>query len=136
MATTSSTKGHIRSRLASFRLSVRQFLTGLPRVCQVTLLVGFLWLPGWLASPALALSINSAVFSGQIPAPIISSAPEADHLNALITCLPTELSQPSLKRALSEMRNDQFERALNLKASPKLSKAEVALATCLNSQGS
>jgi len=62
---------------------------------------------------------------------VSSTSVEGDRLSALITCLPKQLSQPDLKRALGEMGNDQLERAFNAKTNPKLSQAEADLATCL-----
>jgi hypothetical protein len=60
---------------------------------------------------------------------------EDDRLKALVGCLPKQLSEPSLKRALSEMGNDQIERAFNLKVNPKLSEAETKLQNCLSRKG-
>ncbi|NJN60069.1 MAG: hypothetical protein HC879_22620 [Leptolyngbyaceae cyanobacterium SL_5_9] len=56
-------------------------------------------------------------------------------MSALITCLPKQLSQPDLKRTLSEMGNDQIERILSLKSNPKLSQAETELKDCLSLKG-
>lgn len=67
--------------------------------------------------------------------PVNSGSSEGERLTALIACLPKQLSQPSFKRALSEMGDDQLERAFNLKASPKLSQAEIELKGCLNRKG-
>ncbi|MDX2230343.1 MAG: hypothetical protein NW220_11945 [Leptolyngbyaceae cyanobacterium bins.349] len=63
------------------------------------------------------------------------TANESDRIAALIACLPKQLSQPSFKQAWSEMKNDQLERAFNLKANPKLSEAETELARCMSNKG-
>jgi hypothetical protein len=98
--------------------------------------VGLFWLPGLFFNPALALPLKSATVSEAMTPQVVNDAPEDDRTSALVACLPTVLSQPSLKRALSEMGNDQLERVLNLKAAPKLSEAEVALENCLSHQAS
>ncbi|UBF29777.1 hypothetical protein K9N68_36740 (plasmid) [Kovacikia minuta CCNUW1] len=101
----------------------------LGRTLFAGLFVSLIWL-SVSSQPALAMPI-AAVMPEGIALQIVNSA-EGDRTMALITCLPKQLSQPSLKRALNEMGNDQLERAFNLKASPKLSQAEIDLANCLN----
>ncbi|MGL4621990.1 MAG: hypothetical protein ACRCZS_23525 [Chroococcidiopsis sp.] len=105
-----------------------QFLNLLRRTLFVGLLAGLIWLPG--------LSFNSAL---AMPNPLASTiaAPVqgGERIGALISCLPKQLSQPSLKRAWDEMGNDQLERVFNLKANPKLSQAEIELGNCLNHKG-
>jgi hypothetical protein len=88
-------------------------------------------LSGLSIQPALAKPIAAAM-PGAIASQVVNSAGDGNPMNALITCLPKQLSQPNLKRALSEMGNDQLERAFNLKANPKQSQAEINLANCLN----
>lgn len=60
---------------------------------------------------------------------------KGDRLGALISCLPSELGQPNLARAWDEMGNDQLQRMFHLKAAPKLSPAEVAVAKCMSQKG-
>lgn len=104
-----------------------QFLNLLRRTLLTGLLAGLIWLPG--------LPFNSALAMPNPLASIAAPAQGGERLNALISCLPKQLSQPSLKRAWDEMGNDQLERAFNLKANPKLSQAEVELGNCLNHKG-
>ncbi len=109
------------------RLLRRTLLTGL--------LIGFIWLPGLSSGQAFAAA-NVTVMPAEMASKIVNSAAtEGDRMSALVACLPKQLSQPSLKRAWSEMGNDQLERLLNLKASPKLSQAEIELKSCMNRKG-
>ena len=110
--------------------SLNQLLHWLRRTLITGLLASLIWLPGMLLNPALA----APNVAEKMAMRVAESPAESDRLSALITCLPKELSQPNLKRALSEMGNDQIERALNLKANPKLSQAETDFASCLSRQ--
>ena len=113
-------------------LSFNRILILLRRTLLTSLLIGVIWLPGLPCNSAFAVpEAVAAVPKDMISEPVDSTPTAGDRMNALIRCLPKELSQPSLKRALSEMGNDQFERAFNLKANPKLSQAEIDLETCL-----
>lgn len=103
-----------------------QFLNLLRRTLLTGLLIGLIWLPG--------LSLNSVLATPNALAATATPVKD-EHLIALISCLPKQLSQPSLERAWSEMGNDQLERAFNLKTNPKLSQAEIELKNCLNRQG-
>jgi len=118
----------------------RPFFNQLPSLLRQTLLTSFLvrliWLPGLPISPTLAAPDAAVMPVGTASQLVNPGTAESDRMKALITCLPKELSQPSLKRALSEMGNDQVERTLNLKADPKLSQAESDLAACLNREAS
>ncbi|MGA7935890.1 MAG: hypothetical protein WCA35_20225 [Kovacikia sp.] len=117
--------------------SFNRTLSLVRRTLLTGLLIGLIWLPGLSLKPALAMPISGVAISGEVASQNLASAsPEADRMTALIACLPKQLSQPNFKRALSEMGNDQLERAFNLKANPKLSQAEVELANCLNRQAS
>lgn len=104
-----------------FSSASNQVLCLLRRTIVASLLMGLIW-SGFAVNSANA-SVNSVV---------IASRTESDRLSAFITCLPKQLSQPNFKRALAEMGYDQLERALDLKANPKLSEAETELASCLN----
>ena len=72
------------------------------------------------------LAMHNVFYSTETP------ATESEHLIAVVSCLPKELSQPSLKRAWDEMGNDQLQRVFHLNDSPKLSQAEIELASCMN----
>lgn len=102
------------------------FVNLLRRTSVVVLFVSLIWLTGLPMSSALASSTASAV----VAVPV-----QSERLNALISCLPRQLSQPDLKRTWSEMGNDQLERILNLKPDFKRSQAETELASCLSRQG-
>jgi hypothetical protein len=112
--------------------SFNRFLSLLRRTLLANLLMSLIWLLGLSISPALAVPVVTAAMPEEIDSQVISSPAESDRMIALIACLPKQLSQPSLKRALSEMGNDQLERVLNLKPNHKLSQAEADLASCLN----
>ncbi len=131
MTTYSGVKSHSPSGFIGFRPSFDRLLGLLRRTFLVGLLIGLTWTSGLFTHPALAVPIANAMPEG-IASQVVNSAVEADRISALITCLPKQLSQPSLKRALNEMGNDQLERAFNLKANPKLSQAEIDLANCFN----
>jgi len=117
----------VPSRLRNRVLSI------LKQTLVTSLLIGFIWLPGLPLHSALAMPNVTTAIPGEIASQqVASTSIDDDRLSALITCLPKQLSQPNLKRAFSEMGNDQLERAFNLKANPKLSQAEIDLANCLN----
>ncbi len=59
----------------------------------------------------------------------------AVRLAAVIDCLPKQLSEPDLGRALKEMGNDYLERAFQLTDDPDVSKAEAEFAQCLKNKG-
>jgi hypothetical protein len=122
--------------LSSFVVPSRFYirvLRVLKQTLLTSLLIGFVWLPGLPLHSALAMSNGTVAMPTVLTSQLaVSSSAESDRMSALITCLPKQLSQPNLKRALSEMGNDQLERAFNLKANPKLSQAEIDLANCLN----
>jgi len=103
-----------------------EFLNLLRRTLLIGLVAGLTWLPG--------LTFNSALAMPNALGAIATPAKD-QHLSALISCLPKQLSQPSFKRAWDEMGNDQLERVFNLKTNPKLSQAEIELKNCLNRQG-
>jgi len=97
--------------------------------CQ-TFLAGFLATLVWLG-----VFHDLAIAADIVPHDVRNPVVEGERLAAIVDCLPKELSQPSLGRALSEMGNDQLERAFNLKQNPQLSQAEVAFENCLASKG-
>lgn len=125
--------------LSSFVIPIlfrNRILNLLQRTLLTGLLISLIWLPGLPLNPALAMSSVVTAVPREIASQLVdSTSVESSRMSALITCLPKQLSQPNLKRALSELGNDQLERAFNLKADPKLSQAEIDLANCLNRQG-
>lgn len=132
MTTLSSLNDHSSAPLVGSSAFFKQLTDRLARTLLAALLVSLFWLPGLFFNPALALPLQAATVSEAMTPQVVNNAPEDARTSALVACLPTVLSQPSLKRALSEMGNDQLERVLNLKAAPKLSEAEVALENCLS----
>jgi hypothetical protein len=120
------------SGFIGFSSSFDRFLNLLQRTCFLTVLVSLIWLPGLFANPVLAAPIAAEMPKATTVQ--LADAAERDRMSAVIDCLPKQLSQPSLKRAMSEMGNDQIERAFNLKSNPKLSQAEVDLESCLSRQ--
>ena len=114
-----------------FSPSFKRLLSLLHRTLFVCLL-GLIGLSGLSITPAAAMP--AATTTG-IGSQSMSSATESERMTALIACLPKQLSQPNLKRAWSEMGDDQIERALNLKDNPKLSEAETELRACLGRKG-
>lgn len=134
MNTHSSVESRSPSDFSGFRLFFDRSLGLLRHSLFASLLVSSIWLSGLSSQPALAMPIAAAMPEGNA-SQVVNSTAEGDRLTALITCLPKQLSQPSLKRALNEMGNDQLERAFNLKVTPKLSQAEIELQSCMNRKG-
>jgi len=65
-------------------------------------------------------------------------AADGTDLTAVALCLPKELSQPSLKRALRESGNDFLQKVFSVKddySDYKLDKAEAEYLDCLESKG-
>jgi len=125
----------IRNRDRSNGFGCKAFFGQIPSLIRQTLLtgilVGLIWLPGFLISPAFAVASGDVLPVDVAPQAVSSTATEGDRIAAVAACSPKQLSQPSLKRALNEMGNDQLERVFNLKANPRLSQAELDLANCL-----
>jgi hypothetical protein len=120
-----------------FSPSSNRTLSLLRKTLLSSLLIGLICLTGISIKPASAAPNATSVIPGAIASLVVdSTSSEDDRMSALIACLPKQLSQPNLGRALSEMGNDQLERAFNLKANPKRSQAETDLASCLNRPGS
>lgn len=131
MTIDSDGKSRNPSGFVEFRPYFNRLLNLLHRTLLVSALVSLIWSSALFINPALAAPIVSARLEGNA-LQISNLAAESDRMITIIDCLPKQLSQPSLKRALSEMSNDQLERAFNLKANPKLSQAEVELNSCLS----
>jgi hypothetical protein len=112
----------------------KRFLSLIGRTLFAAVLISLIWLPG-LSSSALAVpTVTAATNAETLVAQTVVTA-EGDRTSALITCLPKQLSQPNLQRALGEMGNDQVERIFSLKSDLKLSQAETELKDCLSRKG-
>lgn len=131
MTINSSTKHRDRSNSFGCKAFFSQIPTLLRQTLLTSVLIGLIWLPGFLSSSAFAVTSGAGVPVDVAPQLVNSTSTEGDRIAAVAACLPKQLSQPSLKRALNEMGNDQLERVFNLKANPKLSQAETDLANCL-----
>jgi hypothetical protein len=127
MTTSSSIKNRGVLTFVVFKPSFDRFVSLLGRTLFASFLISLIWLPG--------LSMKSALAMPEGSQQIIDSAAKGDRMSAFIACLPKQLSQPSIERALSEMGDDQLERIFNVKSNPKLSQAETELKSCLNSKG-
>lgn len=131
MAINLSIKNRDRSNIFGCKAFSSQIPSLLRQTLLTSVLVSLIWLPGFLISPAFALTSGAVLPVDVAPQLVNSTSTEGDRIAAVAACLPKQLSQPSLKRALNEMGNDQLERVFNLKANPKLSQAELDLANCL-----
>jgi hypothetical protein len=110
-------------------------LSLLRQTLLTSVLIGLIWLSESSLSPAFAMP-DAAISEKTISRVIDSASAESARMNALITCLPKQLSQADFKRAWNEMGDDQLQRAFNLTANPKLSQAEIELKSCMNRQRS
>jgi len=117
--------------------STGKSLLALVAVVLSGLLLGILWV---LGSPASSSGFPSRPqLTGVIQAERVAGS---DRLQAVIDCLPAELSLKSdqtrrqrLEQAIAEMGNDQLERVLALTDTPKLSAAERKFRACLQERG-
>lgn len=134
MIASSNVKSYSPLGLFIFISTCDRFLSLLRRARSVSLLMSVIWLSVPSTNSAVADPVFVSTTPERITIQAVDSTAEANRMIALITCLPKQLSQPSLKRALNEMGSDQLERAFNLKANPKLSQVEIDLANCLNRQ--
>jgi hypothetical protein len=112
-----------------------QILSVLRRTLFISVLIGLIWLPGPALNPLLAEPIVTTAVVEEMDSQVVDSTVKSDRKIAFLACLPKQLSQPSLKRAWSEMGNDQLERAFNLKTNPRLSLAETEMESCLSYKG-
>ena len=118
-----------------FSSSCQWVLRSLWQILLTSMLVVLTWVLGLSVNPAFAVPVATSVATGDTSVPVSPATVESDRMSALLTCLPKQLSQPNLKRALDEMGNDQFERMFHLKAEPKLSQAEIDLKNCMSREG-
>ncbi|NJO46227.1 MAG: hypothetical protein HC835_11650 [Oscillatoriales cyanobacterium RM2_1_1] len=85
-----------------------------------------IWVFGFLSLPAQAGLVSTIGQQKNI-------SPE--RLAAVLACLPKQLSQPNLDRAVEEMGNDFLERVFQLDADPEMTSAEAEFSECLNGKG-
>lgn len=107
-------------------------MISLPKLLQffrntfaIALTVAFVAIQGFGMAPAHALSRGDNM----------TALRNGDRIAAIAECLPDELSDADLDRALGEMGNDQIERAFNLTEDPDLSEAEIEFKKCLKRNG-
>jgi hypothetical protein len=124
----------MNTRLRIVSHNFNQFLSLLNRTLLMSFLASLIWLPGLFLTPAMAMP-NDAVSEGATSQATGSTTATNTRMLAFIDCLPKQLSKPDFNRSMGEMGNDQLERIFNLKASPKLSQAEIELKSCLNKKG-
>lgn len=103
--------------------SMSLFLRRVGQMTLTTVLVCVLWILGFSFISAQALPNTD------------ETGVTAERLSAVIQCLPEELSEPDLGRALKEMGNDYLERTFQVKDNPKLNQAEVEFSQCLERKG-
>ncbi|EAW33606.1 hypothetical protein [Lyngbya sp. PCC 8106] len=103
------------------------FWRRLSQMTLMTVLVSGLWILGF--------SLTSAQAAPNLIGNTDETGLTGERLSAVINCLPKELSEPDLGRALKEMGNDYLERTFQLKDNPKLNQAEIAFGQCLEGKG-
>ncbi|AFY58735.1 hypothetical protein Riv7116_6394 [Rivularia sp. PCC 7116] len=95
---------------------------------------GLLVITVWLG----AISSAQAAATGN---PVVPTTENSKRIQAIATCLPEKLTIQEqdagdrIANALSEMKNDQLERILNITDNPKLSQSEIEFKTCLQQKG-
>lgn len=100
------------------------------------LLVITIWL-GIIPSAQANNNPNLDITNSQV----IPTIKNSKRMEAIASCLPKQITIQNknvfdrINRALSEMTNDQFQRAFNLKDNPKLSDAEIKFKACLRQLG-
>jgi len=102
---------------------------------------------GWVRQFVLALLIGGIAIALSIPEPAYADtsrdvtkyiSAEGRDLTAVAECLPKQLSQPNLARALRESGNDFIEKVFGLKENYddyKLDETEVEYLNCLEDKG-
>lgn len=92
----------------------------------------------------LALCLLALVVSLGITLPAYSAdleryiTPDGEDITALVECLPPQLREGDLKRAIAESGKDYLERTFNMKEDSseyKLTEAEKEYRACLSSKG-
>jgi len=106
------------------------FTRGAAQRLALALFAGLLWLSSSLfAAPAYAAESSAAKRY---------IAADGTDLTAMVQCLPKELSQGKIDRALKESQNDFLEKVFDVKDNYddyKLDEIEVAYLACVESKG-
>ncbi len=108
-----------------FRFSIR----GAVKHFAIAVLVGVLWLTSSLVAPVYAESLSS---------PNRYIAADGTDLTAMAQCLPRQLNQGNLSRALKEAQNDFLEKVFDVKdnySDYKLDANEIEYLACLEGKG-
>jgi hypothetical protein len=105
-----------------------QSLTTLRRWMVMGLIVTLVWLQGAIAAPAQAAFSFGDDFE----------TPDGQDITEIVECLPQQLTEGDLQRAISKFGNDYLERVFQLKddyGDYKISQAEKEFQSCLQSKG-
>ncbi|MDB9312658.1 hypothetical protein PN462_06055 [Spirulina sp. CS-785/01] len=105
-------------------------------VLLIAILGGIYWA---LGLPGTELGYTQAT----TPPPIVQAERKADseRMQAVLDCIPKDLTEQNRdvnkrwNQVITEMQNDQLERALQLTDSPKLSPSEQQFRDCLAEKG-
>lgn len=111
-------------------LNFNSIIRSIRRWAVLGLIATLAWLQGAIMSPAYAL------FGQGNDARVV--APDGRDLTAMVDCLPKQLSEGDLKRAISEAGNDYLERVFQTKdnyGEYDISEAEEQFQACLRRQG-
>jgi hypothetical protein len=111
-------------------MSVFRFFTrGVAQRLAIACLAGLLWLTSSLSASAYAADLADAKRY---------IAADGTDLTAMAQCLPRELSQGNLARALEESKNDFLQKVFDVKdnySDYKLGESETKYLACLESKG-
>ncbi len=101
-----------------------------------------------LGAAVLSGALVITVWLGTVPsaqaatgAPAVPTIENSKRIQAIASCLPAKLTIQEqdagsrIANALSEMKNDQLERILDITDNPKLSDSEIEFKTCLQQKG-
>ena len=102
-----------------------------------------------LGAAVLSCALVITVWLGTVPSAqaaatgnrVVPTTENSKRIQAIATCLPAKLTIQEqdagnrIANALSEMKNDQLERILNITDNPKLSQSEIEFKTCLQQKG-
>lgn len=128
-------------------IELKKILKRLRQTMIITgLLASLVWLQGLWISPVQAMPNTNSPYTHTQPRILDDeSAKQAlsdrYRYQVVLNCIPEELgnvnndTQERIERALSELGNDQLERAFDLTDDPQLSNAELEFEQCLQSNG-
>ncbi|MGB6298612.1 MAG: hypothetical protein WBF90_20855 [Rivularia sp. (in: cyanobacteria)] len=102
-----------------------------------------------LARVILSGALVITVWLGIVPSaqaaavgnPVVPTTENSKRIQAIASCLPAKLTIQEqdagnrIANALSEMKNDQLERILDITDNPKLSQSEIEFKNCLQQKG-